>query len=105
MKTEDDITRLYRRHLADAEMDVRDGFWQALQADLDKAEGRAVPLRRRWFPRVAAAASIALVLAGASAAFWCLSQRPDVKEAISAPRRERGHGAGGFHSACARSAG
>ena len=75
MKTEDDITRLYRRHLADAEMDVRDGFWQALQADLDKAEGRAVPLRRRWLPRVAAAASIALVLAGASAAFWCLSQR------------------------------
>ena len=83
MKTENDITRLYRRHLADAEMDVRDGFWQALQADLDKAEGRAVPLRRRWLPRVAAAASIALVLAGASAAFWCLSQRPDVKEAMA----------------------
>ena len=83
MKTEDDITRLYRRHLADAEMDVHDGFWQALQADLDKAEGHAVPLRRRWLPRVAAAASIALVLAGASAAFWCLSQRPDVKEAMA----------------------
>ena len=83
MKTEDDIIRLYRRHLADAEMDVRDGFWQSLQADLAKAEGRAVPLRRRWLPRVAAAASIALVLGGASAAFWCLSQRPDVKEAIA----------------------
>lgn len=83
MKTEDDITHLYRNGLSDAEMDVRDGFWQALQADLDKAEGRAVPLRRRWLPRVAAAASIALVLAGASAAFWCLSQRPDVKEAMA----------------------
>ena len=83
MKTEDDITRLYRRHLADAELDVHDGFWQSLQADLAKAEGRAVPLRRRWLPRVAAAASIALVLGGASAAFWYLSQRPDVQEAIA----------------------
>ena len=83
MKTEDDITRLYRRRLADAEMDVCDGFWQALQTDLGKTEQCAMPFRRRWFPRVAAAASIVLVLGGASAAFWYFSQYPEVKEAMA----------------------
>ena len=104
MKGNDEITGLFRSRLAGAEMTVRDGFWEKLQGDLSKAgadatdasaavaSGQAANLSGQKqksfiltprFYRVAAAASVVLVLGAASAAFWYFSPKEEIQEAFT----------------------
>ena len=104
MKGNDEITGLFRSRLAGAEMTVRDGFWEELQGDLSKAgadatdasaavaSGQAANLSGQKqksfiltprFYRVAAAASVVLVLGAASAAFWYFSPKEEIQEAFT----------------------
>ena len=109
MKGNDEITGLFRSRLSGAEMTVRDGFWEELQAGLPKAgaDGAAPVVvsgafdsssgladclsgRRRKgfllvprFHRVAAAASVVMVLGAASAAFWYFSPKEEIQEAFT----------------------
>lgn len=101
MRENDEITGLFRSRLADAEMTVREGFWEELQRNLPQAtaagEGNAskpsaaaasagVPKRMPLTPkfyRVAAAASVVFVLGAASAAFWYFSPKEEIKEAFT----------------------
>lgn len=101
MRENDEITGLFRSRLADAEMTVREGFWEELQRNLPQAmaagEGNAsklsaasasagvpkrIPLTPRFY-RVAAAASVVFVLGAASAAFWYFSPKEEIKEAFT----------------------
>lgn len=85
MRENNEITGLFRSRLAGAEMEVRDGFWEELQAGL----APAAPLAdsRFWhssrFHRMAAAASVLLVLGVASAAFWYFSPKEEIREAFT----------------------
>ena len=77
MKKGNDITDLFHDHLADAGMDVRNDFWAELEHDLARVERRRVPLARKWPARLAAAASVVLVLGMASAVFLHLQKPKD----------------------------
>lgn len=79
MKGNDEITGLFRSRLANAEMMVRDGFWEGLQGDLSKKRTFLTPR----FYRVAAAASVVLVLGAASAAFLYFSPKEEIQEAFT----------------------
>lgn len=85
MRENSEITGLFRSRLAGAGMEVRDGFWEELQAGL----APAAPLggSRFWhssrFHRMAAAASVLLVLGAASAAFWYFSPQEEIREAFT----------------------
>ncbi len=82
MKEEDRIADLFRNRLGSAEMEVRSGFWDELERDLPPVATRRKVL---WVPglqRVAAAASVALLLGAASAAFWFFSPKKEMKEAF-----------------------
>lgn len=104
MKEKDEITGLFRSRLTGAEMTVREGFWEMLQEGLSQAEAtgdgaalmadalpagtssaaaRKATLLSPGFYRVAAAASVALVLGAASAAFWYFSPKEEIKEAFT----------------------
>ena len=98
MKESDKIAGLFRNRLADAQMTVREGFWEELQADLSRADKMAAPVipvatapvaRRKTsvfspgFYRVAAAASVVMLLGAASAAFWFFSPKEEIKEAFT----------------------
>lgn len=101
MRENDEITGLFRSRLADAEMTVREGFWDELQRNLpqaaaagggDTSKMSAVPTsaggRNRMllsprFYRVAAAASVVFVLGATSAAFWYFSPKEEIKEAFT----------------------
>ena len=91
MKGNDEITGLFRSRLSGAEMTVRDGFWEELKGDLSRVEPDATNtsaatkrsvLTPRFY-RVAAAASVVLVLGAASAAFWYFSPKDELQEAFS----------------------
>lgn len=82
MGEKDELTGLFRKRLKGSEMPVRDGFWEELSADLSSVAGTSVPERRLSLPfaryrRVAVAASAALLLGVASAAWWYLAFRVD----------------------------
>lgn len=79
MKGNDEITDLFRSRLSGSEMMVRDGFWEELRNDLPRTHVFATPL----FYRVAAAASVALVLGAASAAFWYFSPKEEIQDAFT----------------------
>lgn len=98
MKESDKITGLFRNRLTDAQMTVREGFWEELQADLSQAdkmvapvipaatataEGRKTSVFSPGFYRVAAAASVVMLLGAASAAFWFFSPKEEIKEAFT----------------------
>ena len=104
MKGNDEITGLFRSRLSGAEMTVRDGFWEELKGDLSRVEtdatntsaavafGQAGNLSGQKqkrsvltprFYRVAAAASVVLVLGAASAAFWYFSPKDEIQEAFT----------------------
>lgn len=88
MRENDEITGLFRKRLAGAEMTVREGFWEKLQEDLPvtspvPAESKAKMLFSPRFYRVAAAASVLFVLGAASAAFWYFSPKEEIKEAFT----------------------
>ena len=91
MKGNDEITGLFRSRLSGAEMTVRDGFWEELKGDLSRVETDATNtsaatkrsvLTPRFY-RVAAAASVVLVLGAASAAFWYFSPKDEIQEAFT----------------------
>lgn len=80
MKREnDEITQLFRARLGEAEMTVRDGFWE----DLNKGVAACHHRRRLVFCRIAAAASVLLVLMASSAAIWYFSPRQEMEEAFT----------------------
>ena len=97
MKGNDEITGLFRNRLSGAEMTVRDGFWEELKSDLSRVEtdatntSAAVAFGQKQkrsvltprFYRVAAAASVVLVLGAASAAFWYFSPKDEIQEAFT----------------------
>lgn len=79
MRERSDINELFRTRLEHAEMDVRDGFWEALEHDLQTASApvagksprKLVAHTRRW----AVAASVLVLLGMASWLLWVV--RPD----------------------------
>lgn len=79
-KEKDEITELFRSTLTNAEMTVRDGFWEEMMQDIPVAYQRR---RRIIFFRVAAAASVLLVLAASSATFWYFSPKEEIEEAFT----------------------
>lgn len=103
MSENDELTRLFRNRLSDGEMTLREGFWEKLQSDLSQVEttetetisATAVGVSSSTaglpkllslspkFHRVAAAASVVLVLGAASAAFWYFSPKEEIKEAFT----------------------
>ena len=102
MKENEEITGLFRNRLSNAEMTVREGFWAELQEGLSRAEaagavgltglaeaaggeaeGRKTALLSPRFYRVAAAASVVMLLGAASAAFWYFSPKEEIKEAFT----------------------
>lgn len=81
------ITGLFRDRLGHAEMEVREGFWEELRRDLPP-RGERIAGKRNFFLtpkfyRVAAAASVVLVLGAASAAFWYFSPKEEIKKAFT----------------------
>ena len=86
MKEEnEEIIGLFRQKLGRVEMPVNDGFWEELERDLS-VSGTPESKRRIFSPsfyRVAAAASVVLVLGMASAAFWFFSPKEEMGEAFT----------------------
>ena len=78
-KENDEITDLFRSRLGNAEMTVRDGFWEELNSEMMVRSHH----RKVVFFRVAAAASVLLVLAASSAAFWFFSPKAEIEEAFT----------------------
>lgn len=89
MKEKDEFTTLFSG-LADTKMQVREGFWEHLEQDLAAIEPvveamstpqpKAIPLYRKWV----AAASVLLVVAAGSVAFWSLnSQEEQIQQAFN----------------------
>ena len=78
-KENDELTNLFRTRLQDVEMPVREGFWEALQEDIPVVISR----RRQIIHRFSAAASVLLILAGASAAFWYFSPKEEIANAFT----------------------
>lgn len=83
MRENDEITALFRSRLSDAEMTVREGFWEELQGSLPQASSKKRLMLSPRFYRVAAAASAVFVLGAASAAFWYFSPKEEIKEAFT----------------------
>ena len=79
-KENDEITDLFRTRLADAGMNVRDGFWEELSQEIPVA---CQHRRRILLFRVAAAASVLLVLAASSATFLYFSPKEEMEEAFT----------------------
>lgn len=79
----DEITGLFRNRLSGAEMPVREGFWEELERELPPASFKKQILLSPKHCRIAAAASIVLVLGAASAAFWYFSPKEEIKEAFT----------------------
>ena len=79
-KENDEITNLFQSRLAETEMTVRDGFWEELAQDIPVA---CQHRRRLLFVRVAAAASVLMVLGASSAAFWYFSPKEEIEEAFT----------------------
>ena len=89
MKEKDDISALFKG-IADARMQVKDGFWESLEKDLaavapvaetvTPVQAKVMPMYHKWV----AAASVLLVLAAGSVAFWYLnSQESDIQQAFN----------------------
>jgi len=76
----DQIIDLFRSRLKNAELDVRDEFWEELQDSLPAA---ARYRRRLIFFRLGAAACVLLVLAASSAAFLYFTPKQDMQETYS----------------------
>ena len=87
MNEKDKITELFRHRLKQAELEVRDDFWESLQQDLNK-KSPAIDTRKKgavmgWFYRGMAAASVLLVLGMASAMFWFFSPKEEIRQAFT----------------------
>ncbi len=80
MKREnDELTDLFRSRLDGAELTVRDGFWDELSSSISVVQRR----RKLVLTRIAAAASVLLVLGVSSAAFWYFSPKEEIQQAFT----------------------
>lgn len=87
MKEKDELTHLFKSQLTEAEMPVRSGFWEALDAELSELpkvaespeRARTVFMHSYWW----AVASVSLLLGMASAAFWHFSPRTGIRQAFN----------------------
>ena len=82
MKESKGLDDLFRRRLQQAEVTVRDDFWDELQKDLPAVEK---PRRMLWMPmfrRVAAVALVVLMLGTAGVLTWHLTPREDLQKAF-----------------------
>lgn len=80
MKKENDaLTDLFRTHLEEMKMPVREDFWEKLQQDIPQALSR----RRQIAYRFSAAASVLLILAGASAALWYFAPEEEAERSFT----------------------
>ncbi|MCI5663395.1 MAG: porin family protein [Mediterranea sp.] len=82
MRTNKEIDSLFRNRLLHTEMTVRDGFWEELQRELPQDSVQKPWFMRSSFHRMAAAASVLLVLGVVSAAFWYFSPQEEIKDAF-----------------------
>lgn len=78
-KENDELIQLFQSRLTDAELSVRDGFWEELETSVAVASRHR---RRLVFFRVAAVASVLLVLVTTFAAIWCFSPKEEVEHAF-----------------------
>lgn len=78
-KESDELTDLFRFRLGESEMKVREGFWENLEMNVPVVISR----RRQLIFRLTAAASVLLVLAGASAALWYFSPNDEIASAFT----------------------
>ncbi|MGN0047775.1 MAG: porin family protein [Bacteroides sp.] len=83
MRTDKGIDNLFRNRLSHTQMTVRDGFWEELQRDLPHTSVQQPWFMHASFHRMAAAASVLLVLGVASAAFWYFSPQEEIKDAFT----------------------
>lgn len=85
MKNDDHIAELFRTRLGNAQMNVREGFWSQLQADLPKMQLCTTPDKkciRLELYKISVAASVLLLLGLSSVTAWYFSQKEDVKQAF-----------------------
>ena len=78
-KENDELINLFRSRLEHVGMPVRANLWDDLEKDIPVVLHR----RRRLLHRFAGAASILLILAGASAAFWHFSPKEEIADAFT----------------------
>ncbi|MCD7898790.1 MAG: porin family protein [Bacteroides sp.] len=78
-KENDEIVDLFRSRLENVELNVRNDLWDSLESEVPAILHR----RRLILHRFAAAVSVLLVLAGASAAFWYLSPQEEIADAFT----------------------
>lgn len=78
-KKNDDLTHLFQSRLSDAELTVRDGFWEELEQDIPIALHQH---RRLVFYRISAVASVALVLVTTFACIWYFSPKEEMEQAF-----------------------
>lgn len=79
MKQENDsIDRIFRSKLNETGMPVRPGFWDDLAHELPASPSRKLLFIRRF----SAAASVLLLLMGASAALWYFSPKEEIADAF-----------------------
>lgn len=78
-KENDEITSLFRSRLEAAELPVSEALWNRIERDIPVVRQRH---RTLFFQRLAGAASVLLVLAGASAAFLYFSSREEIVGAL-----------------------
>jgi len=79
-KENDELFDLFRTRLEHAEVEVRDNFWAQLEQDIPVVQRNR---RRIIFQRFSAAASVLLILAFVSAAFWHFSPKDEIADAFS----------------------
>jgi hypothetical protein len=75
----DEIIYLFRSHLDEMEIPVRDGVWEELEKDIPMV----INHRRMIFFRYVAIASVSLILVGTSLAFWFLSPDNEIAKAFT----------------------
>lgn len=78
-KEKDELTDLFCSRLENVELSVRSTLWESLEKEVPVMMHR----RKLVIQRIAAAASVLLVLAGTSAAFWYLSPQKEISEAFN----------------------
>ncbi|NDW13746.1 porin family protein [Bacteroides sp. 214] len=78
-KENDELTNLFRTRLENTKMPVREEFWNTLQQDIPVVMSR----RRQMMYRLSGAASVLLILIGASAAFLHFSPKEEISNAFT----------------------
>ncbi|NDV59804.1 outer membrane protein [Bacteroides sp. 519] len=79
-KENDELFDLFRTRLEHAEVEVRDNFWEQLENDIPVVVRNR---RRLLVQRFSAAASVLIILAGVSAAFWHFSPKDEIADAFT----------------------